>query len=413
MSQTTINGRSVADIRKDFPLIAGTTLAYLDNAATSQKPRSVIDALSGYYSAYNANPHRGVYPISEQATQAYEGARKKVATFLGAVDSASVIFTRNTTEAINLVAYTWGQANIREGDEIVTTEMEHHSNMVPWQLLAKRKGAKVRYLPFDAATGGPAWSALPGLLSAKTKLVAFAHVSNSLGTINPVAEVVAMVRKHSAAKVLVDSAQGAPHLQVDVKGWDCDFLALSAHKMLGPMGVGVLFGKRELLEAMDPFLGGGDMIREVYIDRESKWNDLPWKFEAGTPNVGGVIALGAAIDYLDAIGVAAIHRHEQALTQHALDRLKRMKGITLYGTPDAKGRCGVVSFNIDGVHPHDAGSLLAREDVAVRVGHHCNMPLMKRLGLWGTTRASFYLYNTIEEVDRLLIAIPKIQKLFS
>lgn len=408
-----LNGRTVDDIRKDFPLISNSKFVYLDNAATSQKPLAVIEALQRYYEGYNANPHRGVYEISERATVAYEGARAKVAAFIKAPDAASVVFTRNTTESVNLIAYAWAQAAMREGDEIVLTEMEHHSNMVPWQLLAKRKGVKLHYVAYNPETGKPRWETLPGLLNERTKLVAFAHVNNSLGTINPVQEVISAVRRGCGARVLVDGAQGAAHLPIDAGAWDCDFLVFSAHKMLGPMGVGVMYARREILENMDPFLGGGDMIREVWLDREAKWNDLPWKFEAGTPNVGGVVAFGVALDYLNEIGLSAVHEHELRLTQYVMERLKSIPGITQYGTKTAQERCGIVSFNIDNIHPHDAGTLLAREGIAVRVGHHCNMPLMRRLGLWGTTRASFYLYNTLEEIDVLLQAIPKVQKVFA
>ncbi|MBI2070528.1 MAG: cysteine desulfurase [Elusimicrobia bacterium] len=400
------------DIRRDFPLITQGKVVYLDNAATTQKPRAVIDALVEYYENYNANVHRGVYEISEKATDAYEAARKKIADFIGAKETASIIFTRNATEAVNLAAYAWGDANVNEGDEILLTEMEHHSNIVPWQLLAQRKKAVIRFVPYAPETGKPKWEDLPSLSSSKTRLIAFTHVSNSLGTINPVPELIAQIRRLApGAKILIDGAQGVPHLPVNVAAWDCDFLVFSAHKMLGPTGIGVFYAKKDVLEGMGPFLGGGDMIKEVRLDG-AKWNDLPWKFEAGTPNIADAIAFGAALDYLNAIGLKAIHEHEVALTTHALQRLRAIEGVTCYGTKTAPERCGVVSFNLKGMHPHDTGTLLAREGVAVRVGHHCNMPLMRRLGIMGTTRASFYLYNTIEEIDALAAAIPKIQKVF-
>ncbi|MBI4063979.1 MAG: cysteine desulfurase [Elusimicrobia bacterium] len=416
LSSTLENKNSKLDIlkvRADFPLIAKNKVIYLDNAATTQKPKTVIQALTNFYENSNANIHRGVYRLSEEATEAYESIRKKVARFVGAQNGASsIVFTRNATEAVNLVAYAWGEKFINAGDEIILTEMEHHSNIVPWQLLTQRKKAKVKYVPYDPGTGKPQWEALSSLMTERTKLVAFTHVSNSLGTINPVQEVIRSIRKLGSPKILIDGAQGVPHLPAHVDDWGCDFLVFSAHKMLGPTGIGVLWAKKEILEAMEPFLGGGDMIKEVSLET-ARWNDVPWKFEAGTPNVADVIAFGPAIDYLEKIGLAAIGRHEQELTRYALGRLEQTPGITLYGTKTAEERCGVVSFNIQGVHPHDSGTLLARENIAVRVGHHCNMPLMKKLGIMGTTRASFYLYNTLEEVDALIRAIPKIQKIFS
>lgn len=409
MTTSTLN---ISQRRKDFPLIAHSALAYLDNAATTQKPFSVIAAERDYYETYNANVHRGVYDISERATQAYEGVRIKVAQFIGADNPLGVIYTRNTTEAINLVARAWGAKHLAAGDEIVITEMEHHSNIVPWQMMAKETGAIIKYVPFSTATASPHWEELPRLLGSKTKLVAFNHVNNSLGTINPVAEIIAAIKKLSGAKILIDGAQGVPHLHVNVQEWDCDFLAFSAHKMLGPTGIGVLYAKEGILKTMDPFLGGGDMIKEVSMER-STWNDIPWRFEAGTPNIAGVVAFGAALDYLNTIGIQAIHEHEFLLTKLALELLGAMDGVTLYGTKNAEGRCGVVSFNVNGVHPHDTGTLLAREDIAIRVGHHCNMPIMRRYGIMGTARASFYLYNTIAEVERLAAALPKIQRLFA
>lgn len=406
------NGIRVEDIRRDFPLIQNSGIAYLDNAATTQKPRSVIEALTQVYEQTNANVHRGVYEISERATEAYEGVREKIARFIGISDPASIIFTRNATEAINLVAYAWGNSQVRSGDEILLGEMEHHSNIVPWQLLAGRHGAKIKYVPFDPATGKPRWSELKNLLTPRTRLVALAHVSNALGTINPVPELIQDIRRLSQARILVDAAQGAPHFKISVKEWDCDFLAFSAHKMLGPTGIGVLYAKKEILSGMEPFLGGGDMIREVTLEG-SKWNDLPWKFEAGTPNFADAIAFGAALDYLERVGFDYIWTHEQQLAAFAMERLAKIPGSTLYGTRTSAERCGIVSFNLQGIHAHDVGTLLAREKVAVRVGHHCNMPLMKQMGVMGTVRASFYIYNTLEEIETLVEAIPKVQKVFA
>ena len=399
-------------VRHDFPIlhqeVHGHPLVYLDNAASSQKPLRVIEAIDDYYRRYNANVHRGIHKLSEEATTAYEEARKKVARFINARSPKEVIFTRNTTESINLVAYSWGRANIREGDEILLTEMEHHSNLVPWQLLAQEKGARLRFVPITD-DGLLDLDALDGLLTERTKLVSVVHMSNVLGTINPVAEIVR--RAHEVgALVLLDGAQSVPHLRVDVQALDCDFLAFSGHKMCGPTGIGVLYGKRELLEAMPPFLGGGDMIREVHLER-STWNSLPWKFEAGTPSIAQGIGLGYAVDYLTEIGMEAIHAHEREVTAYALSRLSEIPGITLYGPP-VKLRGGVVSFNLEGVHPHDIATILDSEGVAIRAGHHCAQPLMRRLGVVATARASFYLYNTCEEVDVLVRAVEKAKQIF-
>ncbi len=396
----------VARIRKDFPILErqvyGKPLVYLDNAATSQKPRQVIEALVKYYETYNANIHRAVHCLGEEATTAYEDARAKVAAFINAPSPECVIFTRNTTESINLVAYTWGRANIREGDEILLTEMEHHSNLIPWQRLAVEKGATIRYIGLTEQQT-LALNGLENLFDAKTKLVAMPHVSNSLGTINPV-EKMGREARRNGAMFLVDGAQAAPHLPVDVQAIGCDFYAFSAHKMMGPTGIGVLYGRRELLEEMEPFLGGGEMIRKVTFEGAT-WNDLPWKFEAGTPNIADAIAFGAAIDYLNALGMDNVRAHETEITQYALEQLRRLDDIVLYGPPDASERGGVVSFNLADVHPHDVGTVLDRHGVAIRAGHHCTQPLMRRLGISGTARASFYVYNTLEEVDVLVQAL--------
>jgi len=400
-------------IRKDFPILErkvyGKPLVYLDNAATSQKPRQVIDALVDYYENYNANIHRAVHCLGEEATAAYEEARAKVARFINAPSPECVIFTRNTTEAINLVAYTWGRANVREGDEILLTQMEHHSNLIPWQRLATEKGATVRYIELTD-TQTLALDGLENLFDARTRIAAMPHVSNSLGTINPVEKIAAEARRNGTL-FLVDGAQGAPHLPVDVQAIGCDFYAFSAHKMLGPTGVGVLYGRPELLEEMEPFLSGGEMIRKVTYEGAT-WNDLPWKFEAGTPNIADVIAFGAAIDYLSELGMENVREHEVEITDYALTRLSQLEGIVMYGPPDPRERGGVVSFNFGDLHPHDIGTVLDHHGVAIRAGHHCTQPLMRTLGVSGTARASFYIYNTPEEVDVLLEALEATRDFF-
>jgi cysteine desulfurase/selenocysteine lyase len=400
-------------IRKDFPILErkvyGKPLVYLDNAATSQKPRQVIDALVDYYENYNANIHRAVHCLGEEATAAYEEARAKVAKFINAPSPESVIFTRNTTEAINLVAYTWGRANVLEGDEILLTQMEHHSNLIPWQRLASEKGATVRYIELTD-TQTLALDGLENLFDARTRIAAMPHVSNSLGTINPVEKIAAEARRNGTL-FLVDGAQGAPHLPVDVQAIGCDFYAFSSHKMLGPTGVGVLYGRPELLEEMEPFLGGGEMIRKVTFEGAT-WNDLPWKFEAGTPNIADVIAFGSAIDYLNQLGMENVREHEISITDYALTRLSQLEGIVMYGPPDPRERGGVVSFNFGDLHPHDIGTVLDHHGVAIRAGHHCTQPLMRTLGVSGTARASFYIYNTPEEVDVLIEALEATRDFF-
>jgi len=400
-------------IRKDFPILErkvyGKPLVYLDNAATSQKPRQVIDALVDYYENYNANIHRAVHCLGEEATAAYEEARAKVAKFINAPSPESVIFTRNTTEAINLVAYTWGRANVLEGDEILLTQMEHHSNLIPWQRLASEKGATVRYIELTD-TQTLALDGLENLFDARTRIAAMPHVSNSLGTINPVKKIAAEARRNGTL-FLVDGAQGAPHLPVDVQAIGCDFYAFSSHKMLGPTGVGVLYGRPELLEEMEPFLGGGEMIRKVTFEGAT-WNDLPWKFEAGTPNIADVIAFGSAIDYLNKLGMENVREHEIEITDYALTRLSQLEGIVMYGPPDPRERGGVVSFNFGDLHPHDIGTVLDHHGVAIRAGHHCTQPLMRTLGVSGTARASFYIYNTPEEVDVLIEALEATRDFF-
>ncbi|GAC1331635.1 MAG: cysteine desulfurase [Candidatus Dormibacteria bacterium] len=403
----------VERLRADFPILGrqvrgGKPLVYLDNAASSQKPNAVIEALADYYRRYNANIHRGIHTLSEEATDEYEKARRKIQRFINAGSPEELVFVRNTTEAINLVAHSFGE-RLREGDEILLTEMEHHSNLVPWQLLADRKGVRLKFIPLRD-DGHLDLENLGGLLSDRTRLVALSHMSNVLGTINPVEEITR--RAHEAgAVVLLDGAQSVPHLPVDVQAIGADFLAFSGHKMLGPMGIGGLYGRRELLESMPPFLGGGNMIMMVELEH-STWNELPDKFEAGTPDAGGAIALGVAVDYLSAVGMENVRRHEQEITDYALEVLMGIEGVDLYGPRTAEARGGVLAFNFAGIHPHDLGTLLDRDGVAIRAGHHCCQPLMRRLGQVATARASFYIYNTRGEVDALASALENARRIF-
>lgn len=408
------NFRTTEEIRRDFPILTrkvhGKPLVYLDSAASSQKPRAVIDTMNVYYETYNANVHRGVYEISEEATAAMEKARVKVAHFINARQGKQVIFTRNTTESINLVAISWGGANIARGDLIVLTEMEHHSNLVPWQLLAQRTGARLEFVPVTD-DGLLRLDIYEELLRQQPKLVAFTHVSNVLGTINPAQDMIAQAHAVGAV-VLLDAAQSVPHLPVDVQALDIDFLCFSSHKMLGPTGIGVLYGKRDLLEAMPPFMGGGDMIRTVGL-RQSTWNDLPWKFEAGTPAIAEAIGFGAAVDYLKALGMERVLQHEQELTRYAMEQLQAVPGLTIYG-PEASKRGGVISFTLGDIHPHDLASILDQQvGVAVRAGHHCAQPLMERFGLSATARASFYVYTIKEEIDILAQGLQQAIQIFS
>jgi cysteine desulfurase / selenocysteine lyase len=401
----------VEGIRHDFPIlgreVSSRRLVYLDNAATSQKPRRVIETLTEYYEEHNANIHRGVHRLAEEATAAYEGAREKLARFLGAPDVAGLIFTRGTTESINLVAYGWGRKNLREGDEIVLTESEHHSNLVPWQLAARATGAKLRFVPIQD-NGTLDMEAAERLIGPRTKLVACIHASNVLAAVNPV-ERLARMAHDVGALMLVDGAQSAPHMPVSVEELGCDFFACSGHKMLGPTGVGVLWGRPEILEGMDPFLGGGEMIREVHLDY-STWNDLPHKFEAGTMNIAQAIGLGAAVDYLGILGMENVREHERRLGEYAHQRLSEIEDLIIYG-PE-KDRAGLVSFSLPDVHPHDVSQLLDEEGIAIRSGHHCCQPLMRRLGVAATVRASFYLYNTEAEVDTLVEALVRAREFF-
>ena len=401
----------VERVRQDFPIldqeVYGKPLVYLDNAATSQKPQAVIDALTAYYRQDNSNIHRGIHALSERATASYEAVREQARAFLNAPDRREIIFTRGATEAINLVAQSWGRASLGPGDEVVITTLEHHSNILPWQLLCQERGARLRVAPVDDA-GEIVVGELEALLGPKTRLVALGHVSNALGTVNPVREISALA--HAAgALVLVDGAQAAPHLPIDVRALGCDFYAFSAHKVYGPTGVGVLWGRAELLEAMPPWQGGGEMIRTVRFE-ESTFNVIPHKFEAGTPNIAGVIGLGAALDYVGELGLAAIADHEHDLLVRATKAVSTIPGLRLIGT--AREKAAVLSFVIDDVHPHDVGTILDREGIAVRTGHHCAQPLMDRFGVAATARASFGLYNTRDEVDCLARGIEAVLRLF-
>ncbi|MBC1367768.1 cysteine desulfurase [Listeria innocua] len=393
----------IQKIRADFPILAQEInekpLAYLDNAATSQKPKQVIEALTHYYEFDNANVHRGVHTLAARATDAYESARGKVAKFIHAREVAEIIFTRGTTSAINLVVDSYAEANIEAGDEIVISYLEHHSNLIPWQQLAKRKGAVLKYIELEE-DGTISVEQAKKTIGEKTKIVALAHVSNVLGTITPIKEIAAIAHQFGAV-ILVDGAQAVPHMDVDVVELDADFYAFSGHKMMAPTGIGALYGKRELLDVMEPTEFGGEMIDFVEL-YDSTWKELPWKFEAGTPIIGGAIALGAAIDYLAEVGLANIHAHEQALASYAIEEMSKIEGITIYGPKDASKRCGLVTFNLEGAHPHDIATILDEDGIAIRAGHHCAQPLMKWLDVSSTARASFYIYNTKEEIDALI-----------
>jgi len=397
----------VTAIRKDFPIFE-TGIAYLDSANTSQRPKQVTGAMLEYFEKFNSNIHRAAYRIAEEATVRYEATREKVREFINAASTKEIVYTRGTTEAINLVAYSWGRKNIQKGDLIVLTIIEHHSNIVPWQILAAEKGAVIEYVDIDER-GELRLDQFHTLLERSPKLVAFGQVSNALGTINPVVEMVAAA-KAAGATVLVDGAQGAPHQGVDVRALGCDFYAFSGHKMLGPTGAGILYGRRELLEAMDPFMSGGDMIKTVRVEGTT-YHELPWKFEAGTQAIAEVIGLGAAVDYLTALGMDAVRAHEREITEYAFEALSDVEGLTLYGPPPSR-RAGVISFSVDGIHPHDLATIADRDQVCLRAGHHCAMPLMTRLGVAATARASFYVYTQKDEVDRLVGSIKEAQRIF-
>jgi cysteine desulfurase/selenocysteine lyase len=403
----------VTHIRADFPVLEreihpGVPLVYLDSTATSQKPSVVLDAMDGFYRCCNANIHRGVHTLAEESTGAYELARKRMAEFIGSPSPRQVIFTRNTTESINLVAYTWGRSNLKAGDVVILTEMEHHSNIVPWHILAAEKNIRLEFISVTDE-GLLDLEIYRSLLELQPKLVAFTHMSNVLGTVNPAAEIIRLA--HAAgAVVLVDGAQSVPHLPVNVQLLDCDFLAFSAHKMCGPTGIGVLYGRKALLEAMPPFLGGGDMIKRVHL-RSFTPNELPYKFEAGTPAIAEAVGLGAAVGYLTSVGMEAISAHEQEIIAYALERLKEIPGVSVFG-PRAEHKGGVASFMLKDVHPHDIAQILDGQGIAIRAGHHCAMPLHEKFGIPATARASFYLYNTREEVDKLVEGIYKVKRVF-
>ncbi|MFL6307537.1 MAG: SufS family cysteine desulfurase [Candidatus Sulfotelmatobacter sp.] len=402
----------VRKVRTDFPILSreihGRPLVYLDNAATTQKPQAVIDAMSHYYASDNANIHRGVHLLSESATEAYEAARRTVQHFLNAEDSSEIIFVRGTTEAINLVAQTYGRAHVGAGDEIVISAMEHHSNIVPWQMLCEEKGARLRIGPVND-DGELLLDEFEALMSSKTRLVALTHVSNALGTVNPIRRVVEIAHR-SNVPVLVDGAQAVPHEPVDVRALDCDFYAFSGHKIYGPTGIGVLYGKRQLLDAMPPYQGGGDMIRSVSFEK-TLYNQLPYKFEAGTPHIAGAIGLGAALDYLTGIEIEGIRAHERELLAYGTAALSSVPGLRLIGT--AKEKVGVLSFVMENIHPHDIGTILDRQGIAIRTGHHCAQPLMQRFGIPATARASLAVYNTASEIDALVAGIHKLREVFA
>ncbi|MGM0845829.1 MAG: cysteine desulfurase [Bacillota bacterium] len=402
------------EIRKYFPIldqeVNGHPLVYLDSAATSQKPVQVIEAIDKYYREYNSNVHRGVHTLGTHATDGYEGAREKVRKFINAESTQEIIFTRGTTTAINTVAASYGRANVKEGDEIVISHMEHHSNIIPWQQLAKETGASLKYVPLQE-DGTISVEDVKNTVTSNTKIVSIMKVSNVLGTMNPIKEITKVAHENGAV-MLVDGAQAAPHMKVDVQDLDCDFFAFSGHKMAGPTGIGVLYGKKHLLEKMEPVEFGGEMIDFVGM-QESTWKELPWKFEAGTPIIAGAIGLGAAIDFLEEIGMDHIEKHEHHLAAYAMEKMSGIEGMTIFGTKDPAKRAGLVTFNIDDVHPHDVATVLDAEGIAVRAGHHCAQPLMKWLQVSATARASFYIYNTEEDIDKLVSGLVKTKEYFS
>lgn len=404
---------NVKEIKKDFPILSrkvnGHDLVYLDNASTTQKPKIVIDALVNFYENHNANIHRGVHTLSEEATEMYEATRKTVADFISAGRAEEIVFVKNTTEAINLVAYSWAMNNIGAGDVICVSALEHHSNLVPWQIVCKKKQAVLRVIPINE-DGTLKTDALEKYIDARTKLVAITAVSNALGTIVPLDKIIDLAHKNGA-KVLVDGAQGVAHMPVNVRALDCDFLAFSAHKMLGPTGVGVLYAKSDILDSMEPFLYGGDMIKSVR-PFDADWNDVPYKFEAGTPNIADVIAFGEAIKYLQKIGMNKILAHDQKLIKYAREKLSKFKNVKIYGPENVEEACGVLSFNVDGVHPHDVGSIMNNKGVAIRTGHHCTQPLMQRMKVDATARMSFYIYNDESDVDKAVDALEEVFKIF-
>jgi cysteine desulfurase / selenocysteine lyase len=404
----------ILDIRKQFPIlhqeVNGNPLVYLDSAATSQKPILVIEALEKYYREYNSNVHRGVHTLGTRATDGYEGAREKVRKFINAKSTEEIIFTRGTTTALNTVAASYGAANLKEGDEIVISHMEHHSNIIPWQQIAKKTGAQLKYLPLQV-DGSISLEDVQATVNHNTKIVSIMQVSNVLGVINPIKEI-AKIAHENGAIMVVDGAQSAPHMKIDVQDLDCDFFAFSGHKMCGPTGIGALYGKKSLLEKMEPIEYGGEMIDFVEL-YDSTWKELPWKFEGGTPIIAGAIGLGAAIDFLEQIGLEQIAEHEHRLAAYAMEKMSTIEGITIFGPPDPAKRAGLVTFNISDVHPHDVATVLDAEGIAVRAGHHCAQPLMRWLKQSATARASFYLYNTEEEIDKLVAGLIKTKEYFS
>ena len=409
------NTYSLEEIRSHFPVLNRRVrddkrLVYLDNAATTQKPNQVIDAITDYYQNHNSNIHRAVHALAEESTEAFEATRDKIAKFLNIQNREEIIFVRGTTEAINLVAYSWGRDNVQKGDIVVTTEYEHHSNIVPWQVLTQETGAELKYINIDDNGELMLEQLDEYLATGKVKLVAISHVSNVLGTITDIHNVIKKC-KNVGVKVLVDGAQAVPHMKVDIDNLDCDFYAFSAHKMLGPTGVGILWARKDILENMKPFQGGGDMIREVH-KYETTWNDLPYKFEAGTPNVADVICFAAAIDYLAKIGMDNVRNHEIELTQYALEKMSKIKGLTLYGPQDPQKASGVISFNFNDVHPHDVATIIDKNGVAIRSGHHCAQVLMEKLNVAATNRASFYIYTTKDEIDTLIDSLEQVAKVF-
>ena len=399
----------VKNIKNDFPIFKSKekNFIYLDSASTSQKPQSVIDSVSSYYDSYSANIHRALYEIGEKATDKYESVREKVRKFMNVPDSHSIIFSSGTTESINLIAYAWGTKNLNKDDHILITEMEHHSNLIPWQLLSSRSKASLDYIMLNN-DGTLELESLEKKILSKTKIISVSHQSNVFGTINPINKIIDDA-KNVGAITVIDGAQAAPHMKVDIENLGCDFYAFSGHKMLGPTGVGVLIGRKTILEKMDPFMGGGEMINTVTLE-ESTWNDVPWKFEAGTPNIAQVIGLGAAIDYIEKIGIENIHQHEQALLKYGLDILSQNKNIVLYGNPEIRG--AVIPFNVKNVHPHDLAKFLDTDGICIRAGHHCTQPIMNRLGINATARASFYIYNTKNDIEKLGDSIKKTADIF-
>ncbi|HCM68412.1 MAG TPA: cysteine desulfurase [Candidatus Kerfeldbacteria bacterium] len=404
----------VEKIRKDFPILSrivhGKPMAYLDSAATSQKPLAMIEATDGYYREYNANVHRGIYVISEEATTAYEAAREKVRGFINASSVEEIIYTRNATESLNLIRFTWGRQYVGKGDVIIVSEMEHHSNMVPWQMLAKEVGAELLYIPINTETGRLDQGAYQKLLERKPKLVGIVHMSNAMGTLNPMKEMTRLAHE-AGAVVVIDGCQSTPHMPVDVQDLDADFFAFSGHKMLGPTGIGILYGKKKILESMQPFMGGGDMIKEV-TKEGATWNDLPYKFEAGTPNVAGAIGLGAAVDYLNKVGMANIWEHEQEMAKYVLGKLRAIEGVRIVGPKEPVDRGAAISFVLKGAHPHDMASIFDDAGIAIRAGHLCAQPALTAHGVDAVARASFYLYNTKEEADRFLETVLKVKEIF-